>query len=180
MASSGAAVTCLPVRIDGDAWETAVFFDVAGPECAGDRHVLGDPSSQVALGFEGDLIETSSGSVVVLRFEAHTMHEDPLAGEVLLAPGGSQTHFEALKHLTAQARIGWFFAGEEHAIIRVQHYPLGAEHHQAFEELLGDAVRHDALARMTTGYDAANALAEVASRYAPDPGTDRRTGRAPS
>jgi len=180
MVSSGATVTCVPVRIDGDAWETAVFFDVAGPECAGDRRVLGDPDSQGALGVEGDLVETSRGAVVILRFEAYTMHEDPLAGEVLLTPGGSQTHLDALKHLTGQPRISWFFAGEDQTVIRAQHYPLGAEHHAAFAELLGDAVRHDALTRMTTGYDAATAVAEVAARYAPGSGTDPRAGRSPS
>lgn len=168
MAASGATVTCLPVKLDTDDWETAVFFDVTGPECAGDRRVLGDPERQVALGLEGDLVETGHGAVVVLRFEAYTMPDDPLAGEVLLTPGGSTTHFEALKNLTRQPRIGWFFASDGDIVLRAQHYPLAAEHHQGFEELLGDAVRHDALVRMTTGYDGAAAVAEVASRYAPE------------
>ena len=65
MAASGATVTCLPVKLDADEWETAVFFDVTGPECAGDRRVLAEAGRQIALGFEGDLVETGKGWLVV-------------------------------------------------------------------------------------------------------------------
>ena len=136
----------------------------------------GSATGRIALGFEGDLVETAKGAVVILRFEAYTVPDDPLAGEVLLAPGGSPTHFESLKHLTHQPRIGWFFASDGDVVLRAQHYPLGEEHHRAVRELLGDAVRHDALVRMTTGYDEVGALREVASRYAPDSSGGRGDG----
>jgi hypothetical protein len=179
MEASGATVTCLPVRLDADEWETAVFFDVSGAESAADHRILADHERRLALGVEGDLVEHSRAAVVVLRFEAYTLPEDPLAGEVLLTPGASTTHFEALKRLMTQPRIGWFFAGAGYEVLRVQHYPLAAEHHQAFRALLSDAVRHDALVRMTSGYDAAAALADVTARYEPRNEVDPRQ-RAPT
>jgi hypothetical protein len=40
MRAGGAAATCVPVQLDGAHWETAFFFQVAGPECKEDRRVL--------------------------------------------------------------------------------------------------------------------------------------------
>jgi len=165
MAAGGASVTCTPICLDLDAWETAVYFQVSGPECKHDRRVLTKGGAPVPVGIETDLIEHQHASVVILRFEVHTVPADPLAGETLITPGASASHFDTLKLLTRQPRLCWFFGDQHYWIIHSQQHPLSVREHRGFVEVLNDAVRHDALVRMSGRYDANAALGEIASRY---------------
>ncbi len=176
MRAAGAGVTCLPVQLERSEWETAFFFHLAGPECKRDRQILAKARKPLPVGIEADLLELPQASVVVIRVEVLTVPDDPLAGEVLLTPGGARTHFDALQLLSQQERLCWFFADEDFRLIHSQQGRLGAEQRGSLDELLRDAVRHDALIRASTRYDAAAAFAEVRGHYALRPGARRAAG----
>ncbi len=177
MRSSGASATCLPVQLDGDAWEAALFIEVAGPECKEDRRILQRCDGALAVGLETDLIETDFGAVVVLRPEIHTRPGNPFVCEILLTPGEGGAHFDALYRLCRQPRLCWFFADQAYWLVHSQQHPLDAEQHRAFDELMRDAVKHNAMIRMTRRYDALAALGEVVKHYELRAGTPlaRRT-----
>ena len=165
MTASGAAATCIPVELDGGAPEAAFFIDLAGPESKADRRVIRRWRGPLSLGLDSDVIETGHGSVVMLRPEVHTGPFDPFVCEILVTPGEGGAHFEALDLLTRQPRLTWFFGDRGFEIIRTQQHPLDAGQHAEFAALLKDALRHDAVTRMTRRYDGRAALAEVARLY---------------
>ncbi len=165
MRAGGAAATCLPVQLDGEQWETAFFFHVAGPECKDDRRVMRKSGAPFRVGFETDLIETEFAAVVVLRPEVYTRQDDPLTCEVLLTPGEGGAHFDALKLLGSQPRMCWFFGDQAYWLVHSQQLPLGDEQHAGFDGLLRDALKHDTMIRMTGRYDPQAALGEIARHY---------------
>ena len=165
MQASGAMATCVPVRLDGADWEAALFFQLAGPECKADRRALAHAGAPLAVGLETDLIETGHAAVVVLRPEVHACADDPFACEILLTPGESGAHFDALELLTRQLRLCWFFADQSYRVFHSQAHLLDESQHAGFESLLADAVRHDAMIRLTGRYDSQAALGEIAARY---------------
>ena len=165
MVAEGSAVTCLPVRLDREEWEAALFFHLAGEAGRADRDALAARSGPLAVGLETDLMPLENGAVVRLRAEVHTRPGDPLVGEVLLTPGAGGSHFEVLDRLTRQPRLCWFFGDSAHRIIHAQAHPLALDQRQECGELLQEAVEHDALVRFTGRYDATAALAEVTAHY---------------
>lgn len=162
---TGSSVTCLPVQFDGGDWESAVFFQVAGPESKEDRKLLARNDGTVPVSMETELISHQSASIILLRLEVHTREVNPLVGEVLLAPGEMKSHFETIKLLANQTVLRWFFSDAAYWIIHSQQNSLGAVEHGAFQEVLDEAVKHDSLIRVTGKYDAGNALSEVLSHY---------------
>ena len=165
MRESDSTATCLPCVFDVGQWETAVFFRLIGPESKKDRRLLSQASGPIPLSLETDLIETETAAVILLSVEALTHSDDPLIGEILLTPGGSKAHFESIQLLASQPRLCWFFSDADFRVIHSQQMPLGKDHHGHFEDLLRDAVRHDALIRCTSTYDAQQALSSVVSKY---------------
>jgi hypothetical protein len=165
MAATGAAATCVPVKLDGEDWEAAVFMHLTGPESKEDRRLLRKAKGSVPLGIETDLIENAHAAVVVLRVEVYTVEEDPLVGEILFTPGEVVGHFETLRLLSRQHRLCWFFGSRDYEILHSQQHPLEDEQHAGFDDLIRDAVRHDSLIRCSGKYDAHAALAEVVSNY---------------
>lgn len=165
MHTQGSAVTCLPVRLDADAWETAIFFQLAGPECKQDRRILAKAQRPLPVTVETDLLELQHASIVTMRVGVFTLPEDPLVGEILLTPGGARAHFDALKLLSQQERLCWFFSDQDFRILHSQQNPLSDEQHAGFDDLLRDAVSHDALIRASARYDAQAALAEIVAHY---------------
>lgn len=175
MLAEGTAATCLPVRLDGGDWESALFFHLGGEESAPDREALLERSRPVAVGLETEVMKLDNGAVVMVRAEAHTREDDPLVGEVLLVPGETRAHFDALQLLSEQRRLSWFFADTAFRVIHAQEHPLDSEHRDELARVLREAVEHDALVRFTGRYDSGAALAEVTAHYAargapaPDP-----------
>ena len=165
MTASGAAATCVPVALDGGDSEAAFFISLAGPESKADRRVIRKWRGPLSLGLDSDVIETVHGAVVVLRPEVHTGPFDPFVCEILVTPGEGGTHFEALDLLSRQPRLTWFFGDRGFEIIRTQQHPLDDGQRAEFAALLKQALRHDAMTRMTRRYDGRAALAEVASHY---------------
>ena len=165
MHASGALATCVPVRLDSGAWQTAIFIRVLGEECGKDRVILSNTDRPVPVGFEGDVLKHESAAIILLRLEVHTISCDPLAAEILLAPGATAAHVEALRLLASQPSLSWFFGDDEFRVLYAQSHPLSAEQHAAFDDLLREAVAHDAMVRYTSRYDADAALSQIASRY---------------
>ncbi len=165
MRASGAAVTCLPVRLDNADWETALFFCLSGPECKQDRRILANTPQPLPVMLQTDLLELPTAAVVALRAEVYTAPDDPLVGEILLTPGDSRTHFDALKLLSEQVRLCWFFGDQDFRVLYSQQNPIAEEQHESIDDMLRDAVRHDTLVRSTARYDAQAALAEIVAHY---------------
>jgi hypothetical protein len=166
MAASGAMTTCVPVEIDQDIWESAVFFELGGAECAEDRKIMQASQKAFPVSLEADLIECQTAAIVMLRFEVMTCSDSPLAGEVLVAPGVGNVQFETIENLTRQESLKLFFSDEKYKVIHSQQIILRDQERQGYKGILEDAVRHDAMVRLTGRYDAIAALKEVTSHYA--------------
>ena len=172
MRQSGAAATCVPVRLDSSDWESAFFVHVAGPECKQDRRVLKN-GKELSVSVHSELMTHARASIVLLHLEIATVATDPLSFEILLAPGHVTSHFEALKLLSAQTRLSWFFGDGDYRILRTLQHPLTDAQHREFDSLLKEAFSRDATLRMTGQYDAQTALAEIVSHYSPREGVAR-------
>jgi len=157
--------TCVPVQFDGEGWESAVFFDIGGKACKEDRRSLRKTRSPLPVGLEADMIKHTYASVLMLRFEVFTDREDPLAGEVLLAPGMGEIQFETIKLLSRQSHLRMYFGDSAYGVIYSQQIPLGDQERQGYTDLLEEAVRNDALIRLSGKYDAMAALREVVDHY---------------
>jgi len=165
MRSSGAMTTCVPVQYDDGAWESAVFFEVGGKECKEDRRILRRTKCPLPVAVEADIINHAQASVIMLRFEVLTREENPLVGEVLLAPGLGDVQFDTLKNLTEQKQMRWYFGDAAYQVIHAQQTALYDHERQGYDDLLKEAVKHDALIRLTGRYDAGAAINEVVSHY---------------
>ncbi len=166
MRNSGAMTSCVPVQFDNGIWESAVFFEVGGTQCKEDRRVLRKTTTPLPVTVEGDLINHANGSVVMLRFEVATYADNPLVGEVLLVPGLGDTQFETLKHLTEQKQLRWYFADAAYEVIHSQQFAIHDHERQGYADILHEAVKYDALLRLTGKYHAQSAIDEVCSNYA--------------
>ena len=157
--------TCVPVQYDNGAWESAVFFEVGGKECKQDRRILRKTKVALPVAVEADIINHASASVVMLRFEVATDDDSPLVGEVLLAPGLGEVQFDTLKNLTEQQQIRWYFGNASYEVIHSQQTALYDHERKGYDELLQEAVKHDALVRLTGRYSAIDAINEVVGHY---------------
>jgi len=165
MATTGSSLTCLPVQMDAGDWETAVFFQLSGPESQQDLQRLAALRT-VPIALDTDVIEHENAAVAVLRVEVFADAEDPLIGEILLVPGGNTEHFETLHLLTRQSRLGCFIGDPQFQIVLSQYLRLGDAERGEFKKMLDQTVKHDAVVRLTGRYDAAGAFAAVTANYA--------------
>ncbi len=167
MKKSGAMATCSVVKFaDDKEWETAAFFEVGGKECKEDRRILKRSISPFAVSMEADVIEHTFASIFVLRFEIMTKPADPLVGEVLIAPGIGSSHFEVLDNLTKQEGLQLYFGDGSYRILHTQQILLTDEVRNGMQEVLNQAVRNDALIRLTGKYDVNRAMSEIVEYYA--------------
>lgn len=168
MKAGGSTVTCLPVKIESaeDDWQSAVFFRLGGEESKLDIDLLKQQQQALTVGIETDLIEHDNATVVLLRLQMFTQPDDPLVGEVLITPGGAETHYEVLTLLGGQSTLTWFLSDQEFQIIHQQRQPLNKEWRQEFLDLRDEAFNRDTLIRLAGKYNAQTAFAEVVSHYA--------------
>lgn len=157
--------TCVPVKMDDGRWRAAVFFELGGKACKVDRDILSQCSAPLPIGLEGDVIETATAALVMLRFEIMTDNNSPLAGEVLVAPGMGSVQFDTMKHLGQQRFLDFYFADAKYHVIYSQQLALGEPERAGYRSLLEDAVNHDAVIRLTGRYDARKAYTEVVANY---------------
>ncbi len=165
LVTTGSAITCLPVQMDGADWESAIFFQLRGPECEADTRRLRSART-VPVALDTEVIEHEHAALAVLRFELYPDTPVALAGEILLVPGANKTHFETLELLTRQPRLGCFVADDGFRVILSQFVQLGDAEHEEFRDMLDKCTRHDAVVRLTGRYDADAAFAAVTSHYA--------------
>ena len=165
MRLSGAMTTCVPLQFDDGLWQSTVFFELGGKQCKEDRRTLRNTKSPLPIGIEADIIEHTHAAIVMLRFEVMTSKDNPLVGEVLLAPGMGEVQFETLKHLSTQPQLKFYFGDSAYYVIHSQQISLGDPEHQGYQSLLDDAVSHDALIRLSGKYDGMRALHEVVDHY---------------
>ncbi len=175
MRANGAAATCVPVQIDGNQWETALFVHVAGPECKQDRRLLKTATSPTPARLDTELITHTNAAIVLLRLEIMTVLTDPLAFEILLVPGHVKSHYECLKLLGQQRRLHWFFGDSDFRILQAASQEIEADRHKAFEDLARGAFAHDSILRIAGQYDADAALNEIVSHYTLREGVTRDT-----
>ncbi len=167
MTEGGSTVTCLPVKLEeDDNWQSAVFFRLGGRESQVDIKLLSERQSALGVGIETDLIEHANATVVMLRLQIFTQPENPLVGEVLITPGGAETHYEILTLLSTQKTLTWFLSDQEFQIIHQQRQPLNDDWRKEFLDLRDEAFKRDTLLRLSGNYSAQTAFAEVVSHYA--------------
>lgn len=169
MNAGGSTVTCLPVQLDSeeaDIWQSAYFFRLGGRESQRDIRLLEKSTSAFSVGLETDIIEHANATVVMLRLQVFTRQDDPLVGEVLLTPGGAETHYEVLGLLAEQQTVTWFFSDQDYRVLHQQRQPLSQEWRDEFLALRSEAFKRDAIIRMAGKYNAQTAFAEVVSHYA--------------
>lgn len=165
MTTTGGCITCVPVQLDDGDWESAIFFALSGAGSATDLQKL-QARRTVPFALDTDVIKHDNGAVVVIRVEIMPDEDDPLVGEILLLPGGNTQHFETLELLTRQARLGIRVGDERYRTVLSQYAPLTEAEHREFKSLLDEAVKHDAVVRLTNRYDADSAFAAVTANYA--------------
>lgn len=167
MSSGGSTVTCLPVKLEeDDEWQSAVFFRLGGQESQADIELLNSRQSALTVGIETDLIEHANATVVLLRLQVFTQIDNPLVGEVLITPGGAETHYEILTLLSKQQTLTWFLSDQEFRIIHQQRQPLTDEWRAEFLDLRDEAFKRDTMIRLSGKYNAQTAFAEMVSHYA--------------
>ncbi len=169
MNQGGSTVTCLPVQLDTEseqAWQSAFFFRLGGQESQRDIRLLKKATGPFAVGIETDIIEHANATVVLLRLQVFTQKENPLIGEVLLTPGGAETHYELLGLLGEQQTLTWFFSDQNYQVIHQQRQPLSKEWQEEFLALRSEAFKRDSIIRLAGKYSAQTAFAEVVSNYA--------------
>jgi hypothetical protein len=174
MSAGGATVTCLPVQLDDDTtanslterWQSCIFFRLGGSESRNDIDILKSNAGPFTVGIETDIIEHEYASVVVLRLQVYTQPSDPLVGEVLLTPGGAETHYEILGLLGEQQSLTWFFSDQEYTQIYQQSQALTQEWRDEFLALRSESFKRDSIIRLAGKYNAQAAFADVVSQYA--------------
>lgn len=174
MKASGSTVTCLPVQIESSPedpakanapWQVAIFFRLGGHESIDDIELLKSQQSAFSVGMETDLIEHANATMVLLRVKLFAQPDNPLVGEVLIAPGEAETHYEILSLLGEQQTLTWYFSDQEFNTIHQQRQPLNDEWRAEFIDLRDEAFKRDTVIRLGGKYNAQTAFAEVVSHY---------------
>jgi len=150
MHHANTTVSCIPVKIDGENWQAAVFFVLpASSPCLGKGRLAPGP---FAVEFDADLHEHANGSLIEIGIDIATPVERS-RGTLLFITGHSTAHFEALKLLSTQADLPLFMGDEYCTILNQQRIVLSDAMRSGFKQLLDEAVARDSVIRMTGHYD---------------------------
>ena len=189
MHHAGTTATCMPVAFDADGvsavmsednqhdatteqtdsdsanWESAVFL-VLPPDLEQKQLDRLFPSDALfPVGVEADLLELENATLIEIIVDVDIGLKDKVSGRILFVTGHMPAHYEAVQLLAEQESIGLFIGDMHCTLLHQQRIPLAEPHRQVFREMLQEALRRDALLRMTTQYDpeAAFALATQGS-----------------
>lgn len=188
MHHAGTTVTCMPVQYDesgfavasdasgeqvsedqppetssGD-WESAIFFVL--PLTVADRELKSlFPAKQLfPVALEADVIEHDNGTLIELGVEIDLGLNEKVSGLVLFLTGHLPSHFEAVQLLSKQESIGLFMGDVHCNLLHQQRIPLADGHRSAFDSMLQDSIRRDAVIRMTGRYDPEAVFDSVAQK----------------
>lgn len=147
--TANVTVTCVPVQIDNQQWQAAVFFVLAADApCLGKGFLAPGP---FAVELDADLHEHANGTMIEIGIDIAT----PAAhsrGTMLFLTGHSKAHFEAMQLLTAQTDLPVFLGDQYCTVLHRQRVPLSDAMRNGFKLLLDEAVSRDAIIRMTGHY----------------------------
>ncbi|MFK7855198.1 MAG: hypothetical protein AB8B79_13840, partial [Granulosicoccus sp.] len=147
--NANVTVSCLPVQIDNDRWQAAVFFVLpVNAPCLVDGQLAGGPFS---VEFDADLHEHEKGSLIEIGINIATPIENS-SGTLLFLTGHSSSHFDTLKLLTEQQDLPLFIGDEYCRVLSQQRVTLSDSMRKGFRQLLDEAVGRDAVIRMTGHY----------------------------
>ena len=177
MHHAGTTVTCMPVVIDASgqavaatletegtetrqntpesnqAWESAVFFVLPLSVTNKQLKKLFPSERLFPVQLEADLIEHDNGTLIELGLEIDLGLKEKPSGLVLFLTGHIPSHYEAVQLLAKQDSIGLFIGDVHCNLLHQQRIPLVDEHRAVFEDMLQEAVRRDAVIRMSGSYD---------------------------
>lgn len=156
--NANVTVSCVPVRIDDDQWQAAVFFIIpADAPCLGKGRLAPGP---FAVELDADLHEHSNGSLIEIGIDIATPVEHS-RGTLLFLTGHSKSHFEALNLLVTQQDLPVFLGDEYCNVLSRQRVPLTDTMRAGFKQLLDEAVSRDAVIRMTGRYEPEAVFSDV-------------------
>ncbi len=183
MHHAGTTVTCMPVVIDesgqalaaadtlaqsaqlADAiWESAVFFVLPLSVTNKQLKKLFPSEKLFPVALEADLIEHDNGTLIELVVEIDLGLKQNPSGVLLFLTGHISSHYEAVQLLAKQDSIGLFIGDVHCNLLHQQKIPLADAHRSVFNEMLQEALRRDALIRMSGKYDAEAVFDSVAQK----------------
>lgn len=160
MHNANVTVSCVPVKIENDQWQAAMFFIVpADAPCLTKGKLPGGPYS---VELDADLHEHNNGTLVEIGLKIVTPIE-PCSGTLLFITGHSSSHFDSLKLLTEQADLPLFIGNEYCQLLNSQRIPISGSMRSGLKQLLDEAVSRDAIIRMSGHYDPDVVFADVVS-----------------
>ena len=147
---AGVTVTCVPVKIDDEHWQAAVFYVLAASApCLGKGRLAPGP---FAVGIDAELHEHANGSLIEIGIDIATPVAHSL-GTLLFITGHSTAHFETVKLLSTQSDLPLFIGDEYCNVLYQQRISLSDAMRSGFKQLLDEALARDAVIRMTGRYD---------------------------
>lgn len=182
MHHAGTTVTCMPVVIDeagqavadasadlsadsaGAIWESAIFFVLPLSVTNKQLKKLFPSENLFPVALEADLIEHDNGTLIELIVEIDLGLKDNPSGVLLFLTGHISSHYEAVQLLAKQQSIGLFIGDVHCTLLHQQRIPLADAHRSVFDEMLQEALRRDALIRMSGSYDAEAVFDSVAPK----------------
>ena len=160
MHHANVTVSCMPVQIDDEQWQAAVFFVLAADApCLGKGFLAPGP---FPVEIEADLHEHTNGSLIEIGIDIATPAKRSY-GTLLFLTGHSSSHFETVKLLSTQANLPLFIGDEFCNILSSQRIVLSDGMRAGFKQLLDEALARDAVIRMTGHYDPDKVFSDVIS-----------------
>lgn len=183
MHHAGTTVTCMPVVIDdsgltvadlssetvsaesaGAGWESAIFFVLPLSVTNKQLKKLFPSERLFPVALEADLIEHDNGTLIELGVEIDLGLKENPTGLLLFLTGHISSHYEAVQLLAKQESIGLFIGDVHCNLLHQQRIPLASAHRSVFDDMLQEALRRDALIRMSGSYDAEAVFDSVAPK----------------
>jgi len=184
MHHAATTVTCIPVAIDQsemsgsdashqvsdgqqkeNAWESAIFFVLPLSVTHAQITSLFPASQLFPVAMEADLIEHENGTLIELTIEIDLGLADKPAGRIVFLTGHIPVHHEAVTLLGKQESIGLFIGDVHCNLLHQQRIPLASGHRQVFNDMLKDALKRDALIKMSGKYDPDKVFGSVTSDH---------------
>jgi hypothetical protein len=156
--NANVTVSCVPIQIDHDQWQAAVFYVLpADAPCLGKGRLAPGP---FAVELDADLHEHANGSLVEIGIDIATPVQH-CRGTMLFLTGHSKSQFEALSLLVTQRDLPVFLGDQYCNVLHRQRVPLSDTIRTGLKQLLDEAVSRDAIIRMTGHYDPEAVFADV-------------------
>ncbi len=143
-------VSCMPVQIDNEQWQAAIFYVLAADApCLTNGKLEPGP---FPVEIDADLHEHANGSLIEIGIDIATPTEHS-RGTLLFITGHSTAHFETVKLLSKQDDLPLFIGDQYCNVLYQQRIVLTDAMRTGFGQLVDEALGRDAVIRMTGHYD---------------------------